>query len=565
MPAASSNGKVGSAQTLTAKVMRKSTGEPLPGYEVNWEVVDGPGAYFASSRLPTATTLTDEKGMASVELLQMEPKGGENQVEVDIGRAGDAAATCCPLPTGSFAQGQAKVQWLSPELALAKTCPASVHAGDASQINLSISNPGKVAADEVVLRETLPAGMTLVNAPEAQVQDGTLVWNLGSLPAGASKTLVYSARAARVGSYGFGTAASSGEGLSASASCSVNAVAADLAITKTCPAVAIVGDQVEYGVTLTNKGSGEATQVLVRDVVPGGMTHASGQPIVEWKVGTLAPGASASEKFVFAADQTGTQINTAKFSADRDLAGAAQCMTEVRKPAIDVEKSGPDKRFLGRPASYVISASNPGNAAATNVVVTDLVPVGMSFQSAGQGGAYDAQTRSVAWKLGELAAGASARLDVTLTGDSAGKPCNVATVTADRGLNDSAQVCTEVAGIPALLLEVVDNPDPVEVGSGTTYTIRVTNQGTANATNVVIQSMLADGEELVQAGGATAASASGAQVQFAPVPVLAPGQVVEFLVEVKAVKATGDVRFRTMMNADQLTDAVREEESTRLY
>jgi uncharacterized repeat protein (TIGR01451 family) len=122
-----------------------------------------------------------------------------------------------------------------------------------------------------------------------------------------------------------------------------------------------------------------------------------------------------------------------------------------------------------------------------------------------------------------------------------------------------------VAGIPALLLEVVDNPDPVEVGSGTTYTIRVTNQGTANATNVVIQSMLADGEELVQAGGATAASASGAQVQFAPVPVLAPGQVVEFLVEVKAVKATGDVRFRTMMNADQLTDAVREEESTRLY
>lgn len=565
MPAADGTGKVGSAQTLTTRVVRKSTGEPLPGYEVNWEVVDGPGAFFTSSRLPTATTLTDEQGQASVELMQMEPKGGENSVEVEIGRAGDAAATCCPLPTGNFAQGMTKVRWLSPELALAKSCPASVHAGDNSQIRLSVSNPGKVAADEVVVRETLPAGMTLVSAPQAQVQDGTLSWNLGSLAAGASTTLGYTARTAKPGGYAFGSAATSGEGLSASASCNVNAVAADLSITKACPAVAIVGDQVEYPVTITNKGSGEATNVLVRDVVPGGMKHASGQPVVEWKVGTLAPGASASEKFVFAAEQMGTQINTAKYSADRDLAGAAQCMTEVKKPAIDVEKSGPDKRFLGRPASYVITASNPGNAAAGNVVVTDLVPVGMSFQSAGQGGAYDAQTRSVSWKLGELAAGASARLDVTLAGERAGKPCNVATVTADRGLTDSAQVCTEVAGIPALLLEVVDNPDPVEVGSGTTYTIRVTNQGTADATNVVIQSMLADGEELVKASGASAASVSGAQVQFAPVPTLAPAQVVEYLVEVKAVKATGDVRFRVMMNADQLSDAVREEESTRLY
>lgn len=564
-PPADVTAKVGTAQTLTTKVVRQSTGEPMPGYEVNWEVVDGPSAYFAESRLPTATTLTDANGVASVQLMQAEPKGGTNTVDVEVGRAGDPASTCCPLPTGTFAQGQSKASWLAPELALNKTCPDNVLTGEAGKFDVTVTNPGKVAADNVVVKETLPEGMSVVNAGNGQVSGNTVAWNLGSLEAGASKTVTYTAQTARVGTYGFGSAAATAEGLSANGSCNVNAIAADLAIDKTCPVEALVGDKVEYTVSVTNKGSAEATNVVVKDVVPSGMKHASGEPTVEWKVGNLAPGATASEKFSFTAAALGSQINTAKFSADRDLSGAAQCLTEVKQPGIDVEKSGPDKRFLGRPATYGIVASNPGNAAATNVVVTDVVPVGMNFKSASEGGSYDALTRSVTWKLGELAPGAKANMDVTLVGDTAGKPCNVATVTADRGLTDTAQACTDVAGIPALLLEVVDNPDPVEVGSGTTYTIRVTNQGTADATNVVIQSMLADGEELASATGATEATASGNLVRYAPVTVLAPGQVVEFKVDVKAVKATGDVRFRTMMTADQLTDAVREEESTRLY
>ncbi|HRH81549.1 MAG TPA: CARDB domain-containing protein [Thiobacillaceae bacterium] len=557
--------KVGTAQTLTTKVVRQSTGEPLAGYEVNWEIVEGPNAYFANSRLPTATTLTDANGVASVQLMQTEPRGGSNTVEVDVGRAGDAATTCCPLPTGTFAEGKTRANWLAPELALKKSCPASVYTGEAGKFDVTVSNPGKVGADSVLAKVIIPEGMKVVNTGGGQVMGNVMAWSLGGLEAGASKTVSYTAQAARVGTYGFGSAAASQEGLSADGSCNVNVIAADLNITKTCPAEALVGDKVEYTVNVTNKGSGEATNVVVKDVVPGGMKHDSGQPTVEWKVGNLAPGASASEKFTFTAEQMGSQINTAKVSADRDLSGAAQCLTEVKKPGIDVEKSGPDKRFLGRPATYGITAGNPGNAAASNVVVTDVVPVGMTFKSASEGGSYDAATRTVTWKLGSLAAGATAKMDVTMVGDNAGKPCNVATITADRGLTDSAQACTEVAGIPALLLEVVDSPDPVEVGTSTTYTIRVTNQGTADATNVVIQSMLADGQELTSATGATAATATGNLVRYAPVAVLAPGQVVEYKVDVKAVKAAGDVRFRTMMTADQLTDAVREEESTRLY
>jgi uncharacterized repeat protein (TIGR01451 family) len=43
---------------------------------------------------------------------------------------------------------------------------------------------------------------------------------------------------------------------------------------------------------------------------------------------------------------------------------------------------------------------------------------------------------------------------------------------------------TVVTGISALLLENADDPDPVGVGESTVYTVKVTNQGTADDTNV---------------------------------------------------------------------------------
>ena len=42
---------------------------------------------------------------------------------------------------------------------------------------------------------------------------------------------------------------------------------------------------------------------------------------------------------------------------------------------------------------------------------------------------------------------------------------------------------TKVIGISALLLEKADHPDPIEVGETTTYTVKVTNQGTADDIN----------------------------------------------------------------------------------
>jgi uncharacterized repeat protein (TIGR01451 family) len=141
---------------------------------------------------------------------------------------------------------------------------------------------------------------------------------------------------------------------------------------------------------------------------------------------------------------------------------------------------------------------------------------------------------------------------------------NIATATAYCSEAVSASAKTLVTGISAVSLEVVDVDDPVRIGTRTTYAISVTNQGSAAATNIRIVCMLEDNVRYVSSSGATAGSIEGQMVKFLPLSSLAPKVKADWYVVVAAVKP-GDVRFKVVMNADQLTRPVEETEATHLY
>jgi uncharacterized repeat protein (TIGR01451 family) len=123
---------------------------------------------------------------------------------------------------------------------------------------------------------------------------------------------------------------------------------------------------------------------------------------------------------------------------------------------------------------------------------------------------------------------------------------------------------TSVTGISALLMEVVDVEDPVRVGSYATYVIRVENQGSATATNIRIAAVLEDNLRYISSAGSTAGSREGQTIRFFPLGTLAPKTTAAWRVVVEAARA-GDVRFKVIMQADQLTRPVEETESTHLY
>ena len=140
--------------------------------------------------------------------------------------------------------------------------------------------------------------------------------------------------------------------------------------------------------------------------------------------------------------------------------------------------------MIGRPVNFTITVANTGDAAAVDAVVKDPIPAGATFVSATEGGKVDAG--AVVWNLGTLAPGASKTVNVSLNVASTSNISNTATVSAKCASPVSATAGTQVAGVPAILLEVIDDPDALEVGGTVTYTIEVTNQGSAPGTNIKI-------------------------------------------------------------------------------
>jgi uncharacterized repeat protein (TIGR01451 family) len=233
--------------------------------------------------------------------------------------------------------------------------------------------------------------------------------------------------------------------------------------------------------------------------------------------------------------------------------------TAAAQPALEITKSCPKLRYLGREASFEIVVTNKGSSPAANVVVTDSM-VGAGFVSADNGGTRSGDT--ITWSLGSLDAGQSRTLKVVAACNTIGVIRNRARVT---WCAEAAAECeTEVRGIPAILLECVDDPDPIEVGGTLTYTITVTNQGTEVGTNIVVNCTLPPEQEYVSTGGATTGTNSGKAVSFAPLPSLAPKAKATFTVTVKGV-SPADSRFKVEMKSDQIDSPVMETESTHIY
>ncbi len=563
-PAPGTN-KVGTKHTMITKVVKASDGKPLEGYNVRWQVASGPAAVFAESRKPVAVTKTDKNGIAKATLIQASPRPGVNHIGITIIKPKDSGRACCPTPSGVIARGSTTKTWVAPAISIQKSCPKSIVMGDAGRFSFVVTNTSAVEAEDVVVKDTLPRGFDYVSSvPRGKVDGRTITWNLGDLAGGASKRILLTAKPTKTGRFTNEVSATSKEGLRAKSACPITVTKAVLTISKTCPREGIVGDSLNFVVTARNTGTTSATNVVVTESVPEGMKHASGRREVTWRIGTLAAGGSVSKTFVFVAEKTGRFTNVAKIAADRGLKDETECKTVIKAPRISIKKSGPEKRYLSRTATYTIAVSNPGTAPATRVVVTDRVPSGMSYVSSAPGGTYNPATRVVSWNLGTLVPEAKRSLKLTLKAESQGRHCDTVRVETTRGLRDSAEACTLVEGIAALLLEVTDKPDPIEVGAVVTYTIVVTNQGTRAATNVTIAALLPAEQEYVSSTGPTAGRAVGKRVSFAPFASLAPKQRITYTIRVRGLKP-GDVRFTVDMNADQLRRYVREEESTIIY
>lgn len=448
-------------------------------------------------------------------------------------------------------------------LMVEKMIPCEIVSGQCVDYFIKVTNLTAMALDNVTVTDNISSNFAVKSSePAGSPAGGQMAWNLGTMAAGSSKTIKINGCA--TGDTG-NINACGAVSYSSSVCAEARIVKPSLKLTKTEPAEALLCDMIPVKLVVTNNGTGAASNVVIRDMLPAGVTTSDGKSgTIEFPVGTLAPGASAERSYMMKAGKTGSYTNTAKAMADGGLTADASASTTVRQPVLAITKDCPGTVVAagGRTIVYGITVTNTGDAPAAMTMLEDPVPAGTTFTSATDGGAL--QGSVVVWNLGTLAPKASKKVSMTVTPTGLGTVNNTATAKATCAAPVSASCKTEVRGVPGVLLEVVDNPDPIVAGATSTYTIRVTNQGQINITNIKVKLECEDTASIVSNTGATPGNVAGRVINFAPVATLASGGRAEWTVVLKALKAD-DHRLAVEMICDQIQRPVNETESTTFF
>ena len=267
------------------------------------------------------------------------------------------------------------------------------------------------------------------------------------------------------------------------------------------------GDSITYTMVVQNTGTGNATNVVVTDAVPGNTNYVNcsggtspcsqSAGTVSWTVATLAPGATATVSFTVSASTT-LPVSPAPYTITNS---AGVTSTQTPAPVVSnivtnelqvlptiIKSVSLTEAAPGDTLTYTLGVSNPG--AAFTADVTDVVPAGTSF--AGLGTCTPACTlggSTVLWSGVTIAPGTN-----TFTFDATVTASGGATVTNSGSLDPTSPDLDPIPSNPVETeigpsLEIVKLNSPtgqVVFGNTITYTLLVSNESTVTATGVVV-------------------------------------------------------------------------------
>jgi uncharacterized repeat protein (TIGR01451 family) len=448
-----------------------------------------------------------------------------------------------------------------PAVSLEKVSPAEIQVGKPAVFELYVRNSGPVPAQGVVVTDYVPAGTQLIDVrPQPQqAADGSLLWNLGTMQPGEQTQITLQVMPQTEGEIG----STAHVTFAAAATSRSICTRPQLAIEQSAPPKVLIGEPLAVAITVSNPGTGPATGVIIEEDVPPGLAHGAGSQL-EYEVGALRPGESKRLELSLRAERAGIVQNRIQVRGDAGLAAQHVVQIEVVAPQLAVAVEGPKRRFLERQATYTLEIVNSGTAAARDVELVAFLPRGMKFITSDSQGLYDAGQHAVLWSLAELPPATKGAVKLTMLPVEPGEQQIRVEGRAALGITAGDQQVVQVDQAAELLHTVKDLDEVIEVGSETTYEIRVTNKGTKAATNVRVAALMPAGMAAINGEGPTRATGDTTQIVFEPLARLNPQEEVIYKVQVQA-RQPGDHLVRVQLSSDEWPTAVTREESTRVY
>ena len=480
------------------------------------------GAYVSTSGIWTIGTLANGASKSINILATVDASSGGKTITNVISQT--ASATQADTTTASD-DLSSSFNVISNDLITNLTVDkASPNEGDTIIYTLTVKNNGPSTATGVSITDNLPTGVRYVshNTVNGTFNSGAGIWSIGNLTKSSLATLTISATVNN------GTAGTTitNTTLSASAdykdpntanntsSASITVGnSADIVVTNNVDnATPNVGDTVTFTITVTNNGPSLVKNLVIKNTLPNGLTYGIVTPgngtwtSPNWTINALASGITETLTIkAIVGSNTGGQhltntVSNSQTQTDSNLTAddfdATVTVTSANLVTTKtVNNSTPNE---GDAVRYTISVTNNGPNNATGVSLTDILPTGITYSNDDASGTYN--VGSGIWTIGNLANGATIKLNIDATVDAGKGGSSIVNVTtAAKGnqtdqttVGDNLSASISVSSAELVTIINVDNGTPSE-GELITYSITVNNQGSSDATNVLLTSNLPSG------------------------------------------------------------------------
>jgi large repetitive protein len=411
---------------------------------------------------------------------------------------------------------------------------------------ISAFNAGPSVANNVVVSDTLQAGLTLVGASTSPAPDVSSApplyrWVFPTLNVGESRLITIVAQVGATPPASFSNTATISSPAqdpqpgNNTATATVPGGAAPNQATFTKPNVNAPneispGEIFTYTLTFTNNDPNPISNIVITDTVPAAVTVLYSTPpflnpaanTYVWNIGTLgvgqtatiliyaqlAPGAPVGTSVTNNATATfgdpAVAANTRNASTTTNVVASADL--ELNKTLLTGTTFSPGQNLTFR----VAVRNNSTTTAATNVTVNDILPAGVNFVSATPA---PVTTTPLSFNIASIAPGATAIIDIVVnvptsfTGSSLTNSANASAQQRDLlPGNNTGSVSVPSFNISSALVLNKTAPSTVRRGEIFNYNIRVTNTTGATLNNVVITDAVPPGLLVLNAVPATAST-----------------------------------------------------------
>ncbi|HZZ79260.1 MAG TPA: hypothetical protein VFE62_12130 [Gemmataceae bacterium] len=273
-------------------------------------------------------------------------------------------------------------------------------------------------------------------------------------------------------------------------------------------------------ILVRNNSKAPAQNVIVRHRLGQGVVVKGCEPQaineggeLVWSLGTLAPEQSRRIDLTLIANARGP-MNCHAVVTFTTVAGH---LVQVREPQLAIKMRAPQKTIVGENVTLLVAISNPGDGVAESVKVKTMLPEGLEHP----------RGRIVEFDVGSLAPKEIKTMQLTCVarGTGAQKAMIVATGEGNLTSNDSASV--EIL-IPRIDIAMT-GPKLRYLQRHAVYTLKVTNPGSAPASNVEVQELIPAGFKLHQVHGGK--YHEGTRMVSWTIAELAPGKSKELSVD----------------------------------